>query len=84
MSQPISLSDSELTAVMDAATPLQPRDRDRFLKGVAHAIAELPERGPGSVYRAIASVWRQHFDAPDLRASEPRSNIFNENRGCPN
>jgi predicted DNA-binding transcriptional regulator YafY len=70
MSQPISLTDSELTAVMDAARPLQPRDRDRFLRAVARAIAELPEIGPGSVHRAIASVWRQHYDAPDLRIGE--------------
>jgi hypothetical protein len=76
MPQPISLTDSELTAVMDAARPLQPRDRDRFLKAVAQAIAALPEVGPGSVHRAIASVWRQHFDTPDLRVDEPRSRAY--------
>jgi predicted DNA-binding transcriptional regulator YafY len=76
MSQPISLTDSELTAVMDAARPLQPRDRDRFLRAVAQAIAELPEIGPGSVHRAIASVWRQHYDAPDLRTGESRSRAY--------
>jgi hypothetical protein len=70
MAQPISLTDSELDAVMRAARPLSPRDRDRFLRQIAEAIAALPERGPGSVYRAITSVWRQHFDAPDLRAGE--------------
>jgi hypothetical protein len=32
---PIALSDSELAAVMDARRPLQPRDRDRFLKDSA-------------------------------------------------
>ena len=73
--QPIRLNDDELQAVMDAARPLQPRDRDRFLQAVAHAIAELPEVGPGSVHRAIASVWRQHYDAPDLRA-ESRSRAY--------
>jgi hypothetical protein len=67
MSQPIALSDDELQAVMDAARPLQPRDRDRFLRAVAHAIAELPVVGPGSVHRAIATVWRGYFNAPDLR-----------------
>jgi hypothetical protein len=45
------------------------------LQAVAHAIAELPEVGPGSVHRAIASVWRQHYDAPDLRA-ESRSRAY--------
>ena len=75
MPRPISLNDDGLQAVMDAARPLQPRDRDRFLKAVAQAIAELPEVGPGSVHRAIASVWRQHYDAPDLRA-ESRSRAY--------
>jgi len=76
MPSPISLTDSELQAVMDAARPLQPRDRDAFLRAVATAIAELPAVGPGSVHRAIASVWRMHFDAPDLRADEPRSRAY--------
>jgi len=76
MPRPISLNDDGLQAVMDAARPLQPRDRDRFLKAVAQAITALPEGvGPGSIHRAIASVWRQHYDAPDLRA-ESRSRAY--------
>jgi hypothetical protein len=67
MSQPISLTDDELTAIMDAARPLQPRDRDRFLRQIAEAIVAMPVRGPGAIHRAIRSVWREHFDAPDLR-----------------
>jgi hypothetical protein len=59
---------------MNACRPLQPRDRDRFLRAVAQAIAELPEIGPGSVHRAIASVWRQHYD--DLRTGESRSRAY--------
>ena len=54
--QPVRLSDDELQAVMNACRQLQLRDRDRFLKAVAEAIAELPERGPGSVHRAIDRV----------------------------
>jgi len=76
MPQPISLTDSELEAVMNACRPLQPRDRDRFLRAVAQAIAELPEIGPGSVHRAIASVWRQHYAPPDLRIRESRSRAY--------
>jgi hypothetical protein len=76
MSQPIALTDTELQAVMDAARPLAPRDRDRFLKAVAQAIAALPEVGPGSVHRAIASVWRLHYDPPDLRTDSPRSRAY--------
>jgi hypothetical protein len=76
MSTPICLSDSELEAVMNAARPLSPRDRDRFLRQVAEAIVALPERGDGSVARAIRSVWREHFDAPDLRTGESRSRAY--------
>jgi hypothetical protein len=76
MPQPIRLSDDELTAVMNAARPLAPRDRDRFLKAVAQAIAELPVVGPGSVHRAIHATFRLYFDAPDLRIDEPRSRAY--------
>ena len=58
MPQPIRLSDDELAAVMNAARPLAPRDRDRFLQAVAQAISELPEIGPGSVHRAIHATFR--------------------------
>jgi hypothetical protein len=70
MPQPISLTDSELTAVMDAARPLVPRERDRFLRRIAEVICMLPERGDGAVARAIRSVWREYYDVPDLRTGE--------------
>jgi len=76
MSHPISLTDSELTAVMDACRPLAPHARDRFLRQVAEAIAALPERGDGSVARAIRSCWRENYDAPDLRLDGPRSRAY--------
>jgi hypothetical protein len=76
MSRPIALSDDELTAIMNAARPLAPRDRDRFLKQIAQAIVDLPERGPGSVYRAIHATFRMHYDAPDLRTDGPRSRAY--------
>ena len=56
MSTPIRLADDELEAVMNACRPLHPRARDVFLRQVAEAIAALPERGPGSVHRAIAEA----------------------------
>ena len=76
MSQPICLSDSELQAVMDACRPLAPHARDRFLRRVAEAICALPERGDGAIHRAIRSVWREHYDPPDLRADESRSRAY--------
>jgi len=76
MSNPVRLSDDELAAVMNACRPLAPSQRDRFLRAVAVAITELPEVGPGAVHRAIASVWRAHYDPPDLRTDEPRSRAY--------
>jgi hypothetical protein len=68
MSQPISLTDAEITAIMQAAKPLSPRDRDSFLQHIASALSAMPERGPGSVGRAIREAFQQHWVAPDLRA----------------
>jgi hypothetical protein len=48
MPQLIALSDDELSAIMNAARPLPPRDRDKFLRQIAQVIADLPERGPGN------------------------------------
>jgi len=76
MPSPISLTDSELAAIMDAARPLSPSGRDQFLRRVAEAICVLPERGDGAIHRAIRSVWRDCYDAPDLRISEPRSRAY--------
>jgi hypothetical protein len=76
MPQPIYLTDSELEAVMNACRPLAPHARDRFLRQVAEAICALPERGDGSVARAIRSIWREHYDPPDLRTDEPRSRAY--------
>jgi hypothetical protein len=66
---PLSLSDSELTAIMSAAKPLPPHDRDRFLRDIATELAALPMLGDGAVHRAIVTVQRRHFDPPDLRAA---------------
>jgi hypothetical protein len=75
MSKPISLTDSELSAIMTAARPLQPADRDRFLRAVAQAIIDLGEVGPGSVHRAIRIAFKMHYDPPDLRVGESRSRV---------
>jgi hypothetical protein len=76
MPTPVYLSDSELEAVMNACRPLAPHAHDRFLRQVAEAICTLPERGDGAIHRAIRSVWREHFDAPDLHIDEPRSRAY--------
>ena len=53
----------------DDLGPLAPRDRDKFLRVISAIIVALPERGDGAVHRAIRSVWREYYDAPDLHPS---------------
>jgi hypothetical protein len=62
--QPISLTDDELTIIMTAVAQLQPQDREQFLRQVAQVVGALPARGPGSFYRVVTAIWRQHYDAP--------------------
>jgi hypothetical protein len=64
--KPLALSDSDLDAIMTACRPLQPRDRDQFLKDIAVELASLPMLGEGAVYRAIATVQKRHWDPPHL------------------
>jgi hypothetical protein len=64
MISPLSLTDSDLDTVMAAARQLQRHQRDGFLRRVAEVLAAMPVRGEGAVHRAIASVWREHFDPP--------------------
>jgi hypothetical protein len=57
----ISLSDSELSAVMEAAKPLDPRLRSAFLNDVVTELAKYPELGPGIVHRVTAKLQRAHL-----------------------
>jgi len=69
MTQPIALTDSQLTAVMTAARSLAPWRRDAFLRAIADDLSRLTEIGPGDIHRAIRAAWRVHFDPPDLDGS---------------
>lgn len=55
---PIRLSDAELDAVFDAARPINPDLRDRFLRAVAHALQQdcVGEIGPGTVARVCREL----------------------------
>jgi hypothetical protein len=65
MITPLSLTDAELGVIMTAARQLQWHQRDGFLRRIAEVLAAMPDqRGEGAVYRAIAGVWREHFDPP--------------------
>jgi len=64
---PLALSDEQLDAILLAAKPLRPHDRDRFLREVADALANGGgPPGDGDVNRAVRSVVKRYFDPPDL------------------
>jgi hypothetical protein len=63
---PLALSDSELDAIVEAARPLAPRDRAKFVEAVAVELSRCPVIGDGIVGRVVAKVQRQHFNhSPD-------------------
>ena len=76
MSTPISLTDDELTVVMNAARVLPIADRDPFLREVAAALATQPVLGPGIVSRVCREVQQRLWRGPDLRIDEPRSRAY--------
>lgn len=64
----ISLSDTELAIVTEAARPLKPKDRELFLFDVINALEKYVEIGPGIVARVCREQQRKHFDPPQLQA----------------
>jgi len=63
---PLSLSDDELSHIMQACEPLAPERRACFVQAVADALAVSPVIGPGAVGRAIRETQRRFFDPPNL------------------
>ena len=64
---PISLTDAELEVVMSAARPLQPHERDQFLRDVAAELERYrSDIGPGLVARVAREAQRKVFDPPSF------------------
>ena len=55
---PLSLSDDEYAAVMQAAGPIHPQQRDDFLRSLAAELRHHPVVGPGLVHRLAADLQR--------------------------
>jgi len=73
---PIQLADSELDAIYAAAAPIAAEHRPMFLQQVAAILADCPEPGPGTVYRAIRVAQQAHLDPPDLSGTQdPRPRL---------
>jgi hypothetical protein len=60
----LSLSDSELSAIVEASRPLAPRDRAKFVEAVAVELSRFPEIGPGIVGRVVRDLQKQHLSPP--------------------
>jgi hypothetical protein len=72
---PLRLSDSELDAVMRAARPIEPGQRDAFLHAVAHALSGQ-EIGPGTVHRVVAELQRQFTLQPEIDLRSARQSKY--------
>ena len=68
---PISLSDAQLTAVMTAAGPLHPADRDLFLRALADRLRGEELIGDGNLARAIRETLSSGFFKPPT-VTEPQ------------
>ena len=53
---PLSLNDDEYHAIMQAAAPIHPLQRDAFLKALAEELERYPVVGPGVVHRCAAAL----------------------------
>jgi hypothetical protein len=63
MPTPLSLSDAEYDAVMQAAAPIAPAQRDAFLRNMADELARHEAIGPGLVHRLCAEL-QSRFAVP--------------------
>jgi hypothetical protein len=69
----VSLSDSQLDRILQAAAPIQRAHRDSFLRAVAAQLGGISEPGDGDVDRAIRATQRLYFDPPlERRHGVPR------------
>ena len=60
----LALSDAQLKMVMDAAAPLYPNDRSKFLEDVADLLRGRASLGDGEIHRVIRDAQRRHWHAP--------------------
>ena len=65
------LSPDQVDAILQAARPLPPADREAFFADVVEALAQLSELGIGAVYRICREVQRKYIYPPTTK-HEPR------------
>jgi hypothetical protein len=62
----LALTDAQLDTVFNAARPLQPRERSRFLEDVAAELAAYPDPGDGTVAKVCRQLQKKYCDPPQL------------------
>jgi hypothetical protein len=68
---PRPLNDDEMGLLLDLAQPIEPRQRDQFLREVTDALEATAERtgvgpGPGGVHRVGGAIQRRYRGSPQL------------------
>ena len=64
--KPISVSESQLAAILRAAAPLRQQDVEDYMRMVAEQLRARPMIGDGDVYRAVEVAQRKYFDPPSF------------------
>ena len=77
----VSLSDTDLSAVMDAARPIPPQSRDRFLREVAAELAKHSELGPGLVGRVARDVDHEQYRSGGFRRERRAAGVAGADGG---
>ena len=63
MPTPLSLTDQEMAAVLDAAAPINPARRSAFLEDLAGELAKCPEGiGLGGIHRIAREIQHRYID----------------------
>jgi hypothetical protein len=74
MPRPIAVSDEQMSAILNAAAPLQPFERSVFLASLANRLRSEPEPvGDGLLHRLVREVIREVWTPPVATEQEPRS-----------
>jgi hypothetical protein len=60
----LRLTDSQLHALINAAAPIYPADRDAFLRDIASALGGRLGIGEGEFYQIVRAVQLKHHPRP--------------------
>ena len=72
---PLSLTDAQLTSLLEIAEQLHRIDRDPFLRAVADRFAGKSEIGEGEFARALTSAFGEERTCPDILPAASRSKM---------